>query len=61
MECAAFWTGAAIQEQLIGRGDSPTAAYDDLIDKACARVGIDRPTAGTHTDEQPWDDPNAGE
>ncbi len=41
-ECASFWRSAGIQERLIGRGDSPTAAYDDLIDQACARVGVDR-------------------
>ena len=40
--CAAFWSGAQAQEELIGRGDSPTAAYDDLIDQACARVGVDQ-------------------
>jgi hypothetical protein len=27
---------------LIVRGDSSTAAYDDLIDQACALVGVDR-------------------
>jgi hypothetical protein len=41
-ECAAFWEAARIQNRLIGRGDSPTAAYDDLIDQACRRLGIDR-------------------
>jgi hypothetical protein len=42
IECASFWRSAEIQKRLIGRGDSPTAAYDDLIDQACARVGVDR-------------------
>jgi hypothetical protein len=41
-ECEAFWTRGRIQDQLIGRGDNPTAAYDDLVDQACARVGVDR-------------------
>jgi hypothetical protein len=40
--CEAFWRCARVQDRLIGRGDSPTAAYDDLIDQACARVGVDR-------------------
>ena len=43
--CEAFWRRSRSQQErfnLIGRGDSPTAAYDDLIDKACARVGVDR-------------------
>jgi hypothetical protein len=40
--CAAFWKGVLAQEELVGRGDSPTAAYDDLIDQACARIGVDR-------------------
>lgn len=42
IECAAFWRAAGVQGRLIGRGDSPIAAYDDLIDQACARVGVDR-------------------
>lgn len=41
-ECQAFWRTAQINEFLIGRGDSPTAAYDDLIDQACAHAGVDR-------------------
>jgi len=43
--CEAFWRRTREQQErfsLIGRGDSPTAAYDDLIDQACARVGVDR-------------------
>jgi hypothetical protein len=40
--CESFWRCARLQERLIGRGDSPTAAYDDLINQACARVGVDR-------------------
>jgi hypothetical protein len=40
--CAAFWNGVRAQEELVGRGDNPTAAYDNLIDQACARIGIDR-------------------
>ena len=27
---------------LIGLGDTPTAAYDNLIDQARARAGVDR-------------------
>jgi hypothetical protein len=42
LQCQAFWTGARAQDRLIGCGNSPTAAYDDLIDQACARVGADR-------------------
>jgi hypothetical protein len=42
IECERFWRRARDGEYLIGRGDSPTAAYDDLIDRACARVGVDR-------------------
>lgn len=42
IECQAFWKAAQIQELLIGLGDSPTAAYDNLIDQACARAGVDR-------------------
>ncbi|MGE5289718.1 MAG: hypothetical protein ACM3ML_21505 [Micromonosporaceae bacterium] len=42
IECERFWRRARDQEWLIGRGDSPTAAYDDLIDQACACVGVDR-------------------
>jgi hypothetical protein len=41
-ECTAFWESARIQNRLIGRGHSPTAAYNDLIDQACRRLGIDR-------------------
>lgn len=40
--CEAFWRRVRERFGLIGRGDSPTAAYDDLIDQACARVGVDR-------------------
>lgn len=42
IECASFWESARVQKRLIGRGNSPAAAYDDLIDQACARVGVDR-------------------
>ena len=44
IECAALRRAAQVQGRLIGRGDSPTAAYDDLIDQACERVGVDRAT-----------------
>ena len=42
IECERFWRLDRDQDYLIGRGDSPTAAYDDLIDRACARLGVDR-------------------
>jgi hypothetical protein len=42
IECQGFWRAAGVQGRLIGRGASPTAAYDNLIDQACARVGVDR-------------------
>ncbi len=41
-DCRVFWQRPHVQELLIGRGDSPTAAYDDLIGQACARAGVDR-------------------
>ena len=41
IECEAFWRGVRAQQRLIGRGNSPTAAYDDLIGQACARAGVD--------------------
>jgi hypothetical protein len=41
-DCQAFWQRPHVQELMIGRGDSPTAAYDNLIDQACARAGVDR-------------------
>lgn len=40
--CASFWHERRVQGELIGRGDSPAAAYDNLIDQACTRVGVDR-------------------
>lgn len=42
VRCQGFWRGAQVQELLIGLGDGPAAAYDDLVDQACARVGVDR-------------------
>lgn len=42
IRCQYFWKAVPLQNRLIGRGHSPTAAYDDLIDQACARVGVDR-------------------
>ena len=43
IECQAFWTAVRYRGLLIGHGgDTPTAAYDNLIDQACARAGVDR-------------------
>jgi hypothetical protein len=44
-ECQGFWNGARAQELLIGLGDSPTAAYDNLIELACARRCQSRSTS----------------
>jgi hypothetical protein len=42
IECARFWRLARDREWLIGLGSTPMAAYDNLIDQACARAGVDR-------------------
>jgi len=35
---------------MIGRGSNPTAAYDNLIDQACTRAGVDRATLTRNPD-----------
>lgn len=42
LQCQEFFRKAQEWDSLIGRGDSPTAAYDDLVDRACSRAGVDR-------------------
>ena len=43
-ECERFWRRARDREWLIGLGSNPAAAYDNLIDQACARLRLDRAT-----------------
>jgi hypothetical protein len=43
-ECERFWQKTRDRGWLIGLGGNPTAAYDNLIDQACSRVGLDRAT-----------------
>jgi hypothetical protein len=43
-ECERFWQKTRDRSWLIGLGSNPTAAYDNLIDQACSRVGLDRAT-----------------
>ncbi len=42
IECGRFWRHARSEGWLIGLGQTPTDAYDDLIGRVCARAGLDR-------------------
>jgi hypothetical protein len=52
IECAEFWRTAVNDDWPIGRGESPGAAYDDLIAWACRRAGAERSSMEA---EPTWD------
>ncbi len=55
-DCQAFWQSPHIQKLMIGRGNNPTAAYDNLIDQACAHVPASTapPSPENQTTPCPW-------
>ena len=42
IECGRFWRHAQGEGWLIGLGQTPTGAYDDLLGRVCARLGLDQ-------------------
>ena len=42
IECGRFWRHAQDENWLIGLGQTPTDAYDDLLGRVCTRLGVDQ-------------------
>jgi hypothetical protein len=41
-ECQEFWFRVNHEGWPVGRGDSPQAAYEDLVDRVCVMAGVTR-------------------
>jgi hypothetical protein len=42
VQCQEFWHRASHEGWPVGRGDSPQAAYEDLVDRVCVLAGVTR-------------------